>query len=198
MDALEDNEFKKEPDLAALSAAHALLKTAPERALPMLEELAGRGSLVSMIYLGNAYLRGRGVRVDVEKAKAWLDRATREGSKLAPHQFGLLYWDLKDYQRAEEMFRLSASWNYLPSLYRLGLMFADGMGMALQPKLARDFFERASSQGHVFARRNLAGLLMRGEGGPRNIVKGVWLFVSGLAGVAVLGISDPEGDRMRS
>ena len=194
----EVDEFRREPDLLALSAAYKLLKKESERALSMLEELAGRGSLMSMVYLGDAYLKGLGVSTDVESAKKWLKRATDEGSRVAPHQLGLLYLDLKEYQHAEEMFRLGASWNYLPSLYRLGTMYADGVGVTRQPALAREFFERASSQGHVFAKRRLAGLLLRGTGGSVEILRGLWLFVFGLAEAVVGAVSDPEGQRMRS
>ena len=196
--ATETDELQSEPDLSALSAAYKLLKTEPERAVPMLEELAGRGSLMSMIYLADAHRKGLGVPSDVESARTWLKRATDEGSRVAPHQLGLLHLKLKEYQLAEEMFRLGASWNYLPSLYRLGTMYADGTGVTPQPRLAREFFERASSQGHVFAKRRLAGLLFRGAGGPVDVVRGSWLFISGLAEAVVGAVSDPEGQRMRS
>ena len=195
---VEIDEFQGEPDLLALSTAYKLLKTEPERALSMLEQLAGRGSLMSMVYLGGAYQKGLACLTDAESAKKWLKRATDEGSRVAPHQLGLLYLDLKEYQHAEEMFRLGASWNYLPSLYRLGTMFADGAGVSRQPALAREFFERASSRGHVFAKRRLAGLLLRGAGGSVEIFRGLWLFVLGLAEAIVGAVSDPEGQRMRS
>ncbi|MEH2492505.1 tetratricopeptide repeat protein [Bradyrhizobium sp. AZCC 2230] len=198
MSGSDVDEFQQEPDLPALSAAHELLKAHPERALPMLEELAGRGSLMSMVYLADAYRKGLGVSPDVERAKSWLNRATSEGSRVAPHQLGLLCLDLKEYQRAEEMFRLGASWDYLPSLYRLGMMFADGTGVTPQPALAREFFERASSLGHVFAKRRLAGLLLRGRGGPVDLTRGIWLFASGLAEAVMGAVSDPKGQRMRS
>jgi TPR repeat protein len=192
------DEFQGEPDLAALSAAHELLKKEPERALPILAKVADEGSLLSMIYLGDAYRKGIGVSVDIAEAKKWLRRATDAGSRVAPHQLGLVHLDLKEYQQAEEMFRLGASWHYLPSLYRLGVMFADGVGTTPQPVLAREFFESASSRGHVFAKRRLASMLLRGSGGSVNIPRGVWLFVSGFIDAITGAVSDPVGQPMRS
>jgi TPR repeat protein len=192
------DEFQKEPDLPALLAAYKLMKNEPKAALPILEGLAGRGSLMSMVYLGDAYRKGLGTSADVESAKKWLKRATNEGSREAPHQLGLIHLDLQEYQHAEQMFRLGASWDYLPSLYRLGTMYADGIGVTAQPALAREFFARASSRGHVFAKRRLAVLLFLGAGGPVDIVAGTRLFISGLAQAIVGAVSDPEGQRMRS
>lgn len=184
--------------MAALSAAQELLTEEPERALQIFQELASKGSPMSMMYLGDAYRRGIGVSVDLESAKRWLKLASDAGSREAPHQLGLLLLDLKEYQQAIEMFRLGSSWHYLPSLYRLGVMFSDGVGVDPQETLARDFFEKASAGGHVFAKRRLASMLLRGSGGSRNIPGGVWLYISGLAEAIVGAVLEPQGQRMRS
>ncbi len=191
-------EHKKEPDQLALSSAYELLQSEPQKAFPVLEGLADKGSLMSMLYLADAYMKGLGTPTDLTAAEKWLMRATDRGSHVAPHQLGLLYLDLKDYEKAEKMFRLGASWNYLPSLYRLGMMYSDGVGVVPDPDQARDFFERASSMGHVFAKRRLAGMLLRGECGPLGVLRGLWLLIVGFAQAVSGAISDAGSERMRS
>src|SRR5258708_33946080 len=90
-------EHKKEPDQLALSSAYELLQSEPQKAFPVLEGLADKGSLMSMLYLADAYLKGLGTPTDVTAAEQWRMGAHHKGSHVAPHQLRLFYLDLKVY-----------------------------------------------------------------------------------------------------
>jgi TPR repeat protein len=65
----DDEIWAKEPDLAALTRAHGLLRVDPKSALNELERLAEQGSIMSMVYIGSAYRDGTGVMRDVSQAE---------------------------------------------------------------------------------------------------------------------------------
>ncbi|MCZ7837066.1 tetratricopeptide repeat protein [Atlantibacter hermannii] len=47
------------------------------------------------MYLGYAYLNGKGVAVDYDKAKSFLDLAVKQGEPSAMYHLGTMYFDGK-------------------------------------------------------------------------------------------------------
>ena len=64
--AYEVYDWDQEPDLDELRRLMDMQATDPAQALGGLEELAGRGSTMSMVYLAHAYRNGIGVNVDYD------------------------------------------------------------------------------------------------------------------------------------
>jgi hypothetical protein len=60
--------WEGEPDLPELHDAYGLMATDPVRAVAQLTDLAERGSLMSMVYLAEAYEKGTCVNVDAATA----------------------------------------------------------------------------------------------------------------------------------
>jgi TPR repeat protein len=98
--ACEVYDWDKEPDLDELRRLMDMQATAPAQALAGLEELAGRGSTMSMVYLAHAYRNGIGADVDPLPSREWFARAAAADSLLASYELGWLYRNDKDYEKA--------------------------------------------------------------------------------------------------
>jgi len=186
-----------EPNLHRLREAHDLLAKDPMRALSELQALADQGSVMSMVYLGYAYKNGIGVGVDPSKALAWYEHAARSGSVLGLYGLGLMSLDMKQYQKAKESFKAAVALEHPPSMNMLGKMYYTGLGCKKNIQTAKDLYQRSAALGHVFAKRNLAILLMRGKFGLSKILPGVALFLLSLKEGFAVSYSDEFSDRLR-
>jgi TPR repeat protein len=189
--------WQGEPDLRELHHAYGLMATDPARAVAKLTDLAERGSLMSMVYLADAYKKGTGVNVDVEKADELYDRAAKGGSVVALYHLGRGYLDKGQLSKAKEPFKISADKGYLPSVGQLGRMYAKGIGVPEDVNTGREYLERASGEGYVFPKRDLALLLMRGKFGNLARIRGAWLFLVAIKDVFVVIFTDPSREHLR-
>lgn len=155
-----DAEFSREPDLPRLYRAHALLEKDSASAIAELEALAALGSTMSMIYLGDTYKSGDGTKVDLTKSEFWYRRAAEAGSFLGCFLLGRLYLKLDRYADAKQAFTIAADQGYIPAVHYLGRIYYYGRGVPRDLSLAREYLERASRGGSVFAKRKLATLLL--------------------------------------
>src|SRR6478752_6407261 len=126
--------WEDEPDLDELRRLHGLLSTDPGRALAGLKELADRGSLMSMVYVANAYRKGIGTSVDTSRSEDWYRRAAAAGSALASYELGRICLDAKDYEGAHREFSDSAAKEYPPSMNLLAMMYVHGKGVDVDLK----------------------------------------------------------------
>jgi hypothetical protein len=173
-----DIEWDREPDLDELRTAYALLATNGSVARSKLETLADRGSILSMWYLADAYSSGRFFAKDLEKAKTWYIRAEANGWIPASYNLGREYYELNDYNSAFEAFSRGAAKNYVPAVYRLAMMYHDGLGTTKDINQCRNLLNIAVSKGHLFAKRDLAGLYIKGSLWVLKIPYGVWMLTS--------------------
>lgn len=188
----------QEPDLESLHKAYTKLQTEPGlEAINDLEKLAERGSLMSMVYLGGAYEDGIAVLKNESQAENWYRRAMDGGSNLAVYYLGHLYLDKQDYLKAKEIFSYGDLKGYSPTTYRLAYMYLDGKGIPKDERKAFELFKKASDDGHVFAKRKLAGIYLSGKYGVTNIFKGFFLFLIAVKDVIALSIIDPHSDHIR-
>lgn len=65
------------------------------------------------MYLGYAYLNGKGVAVDYDKAKSFLELAVKQGDPSAMNHLGMMYFEgkgvAKDQNKAIPLFKKSCS-----------------------------------------------------------------------------------------
>ncbi|MCX7098552.1 MAG: tetratricopeptide repeat protein [Methylococcales bacterium] len=189
----------EEPDIETLSKAYDRLQSVPNPdVIKLLEDLATRGSLMSMIYIAWAYENGYGVVADGNQVILWYRRAIDHGSDLATYYLGHFYLKSNDYAQAKEVFNIGALKDYSPAMYCLGCMYLEGTGCKQNRDEALKLFKKASMQGHVFARRSLAGMYLSGEYGLANIVYGLFLFFSALKNAFIMQIKDPDSDLLRA
>jgi TPR repeat protein len=170
--------FNAEPDLARLRDARLRLDREPERALQELKWLASRGSVMSLIYIGETYARGRRVKVDLEEAMRWYKQAAEKGSALAQHLLGRTYFKQKQMEEALACFHQAAAQDYAPSIYFLGRMNCWGLGVPRNIEEGTRLFERAMHLGNLPAKGALAKVLLVYHDGLFDRLRGVWLRMS--------------------
>jgi TPR repeat protein len=131
------------------------------------------------------------------QAEEWYERAAQGGSVLASYHLGRTYLAKNDYLNAMKAFESGASAGYMPSNRQLGRLYSRGVGVARDLDKARDFFKIASASGYVFAKRDLAYLLMRGHFGFLQILRGAGLFVAAIKDLTVAMLTDPTREKLR-
>ncbi|SOD42673.1 tetratricopeptide repeat protein [Nitrosovibrio sp. Nv4] len=72
---------------------------------------------------------------------------------------------------AAAWFHRSAAQGYADAQFNLGLMYANGEGVAKDPAKAVELFQKAADQGNVDAQNNLGVMYYAGEGVPRDEAK---------------------------
>ena len=189
--------WESEPDLDALRRSHAMLAANPLEALKELRKLADRGSVMSMIYIANSYRTGVGTDKDLYQAQEWYRCAAQKGSPLAAYELGRIYLEENNYVKAREAFESGSAKNYAPSMHMLARMYLLGTGVTRDISRAKDLLEQAVSLGHVFSKRNLGVLLLKGCFGPSKIPRGILLIASAIKEAVYLGLHDPTSDRLR-
>lgn len=170
--------FANEPDLARLSRAYVRMATDWPYALSELTSLADLGSVMSVLYIAQAYQRGIGTPVDLGQYEKWLHRAKDAGSALAAYKLGLFYLRDGKYDKAESNLLHAASFDFVPALARLGLLYSRGNEFAFDKIRAKQFLERASLRGHISGKRDLAVFLIRGKFGVLQKLRGMVMYVT--------------------
>lgn len=169
-----------EPDLTELRQAYDLLTVDRPQALARLTSLADRGSTMSMLYIAKSYATDNPSKENLLEAEKWYLKAGEKGSDFALYSLGKLYIKVGKLGEAKKIFSSDSLQNYLPAIHELGRMYHYGIGTAIDLALARSFLERASAQGHVFAKRELAGMLSRGSSGLLQVPRGLYLFAASM------------------
>ena len=92
----------------------------------------------------------------VEKGKAWaqclLGGRYRDGVGVE-----------QSYQRARELFELSATQGHATAQYELGIMYHQGQGVDQSYERAAEYWEAAARQGDAIAQSNMGGLYYNGQ-----------------------------------
>jgi hypothetical protein len=172
--------FENQPDREQLYEAYRLRKSDPELALHKFRVLAEQGSVMSMIYIGNAYNRAMGVKIDRREAEKWFRRAAEKGLPLAYHKLGVHYLRMEeDVSKSWEAFEAGASLNYAPSLYVIGKLYISGLGCEKNPTKGAEFLVRAVKLGHLGAKAAYSKYLRLRVShlGFRAWLYGVWLLI---------------------
>jgi len=173
-----DVKWENEPDLEELYAAYSLLDSNADLAVSRLEHLANIGSIASMWYLGDAYSSGRVLNKELDKSLFWYSKAEASGWIPASYRIGRIYFDMRDYESALKAFTKGMSNNYVPAIYRLAMMHCEGLGTQEDIGECRKLLLVAVSKGHLFAKRDLATLYIKGSFGLVNIPRGIYMLSS--------------------
>jgi len=190
-------DWDDEPDLDRFQRALATQRNDPRQGLQDLEDLAELGSIASMIHVGWAYLKGHGVPMDLERADYWYRRATEAGSLEGSFRLAGLCRTSGRFDEALAAYSIGESQNFPASLYWLGRMYFNGMGVERDRDKAADLWRRASAMGHPFATRNLAGIHLSGRYGVGGIFKAVVLWLAAIRDVILISKHDPHSDLFR-
>ena len=190
-------ERSKEPDLAALAEAVALVKTDVPAAKAKFEALVERGSIHSMVWLGTIY-SWRVRPPNYELAAAWYQRASDAGSIDGGFRAGVVYSHLKKYDLALEAFERGAEHGYGPSLYLLARAYSLGRGVKVDFNKAINLLWQADKAGHLLAKRLIGQYYMMGKAGIWNMPKGLALYVSSMPEIGRVYREDRSDERLRT
>ena len=189
--------WENEPDLAALRRAYDLIGRDGPSAIDDLQRLARRGSLMSMVYLGNIYRRGEAdVPPDLTTAECWFRRAADKGSLVALFHLSILYLNQKRYPEAEAALTDGSRRDYAPSAYWLARLYWHGPLDRRRPAEVVALLERAANAGHIWANRDLGIGYLRGSFGLRPF-RGLILLLRGAMAFLREFQSDPKSQRLR-
>ena len=165
-----------------------------DNAFKKYEVLANQGSVDSQIFLGWMYQQGIGTNQDFNEAENWYNKAASCDSAEALFYLGKLNAVRGDETSARKFYEDSAKHSYSPALFRLGWYYEFGKGIPKDINKALDYYTSASNLGHIFAKKHLAILLIKGARGFFNIFYGVLLLLQVLITGPFIGAKDPHSD----
>ncbi|MHB8347890.1 MAG: hypothetical protein ACYDHM_12035 [Acidiferrobacterales bacterium] len=108
---------------------------------------------------------------------------------------GWIYLERHDYARAFQAFAAGAALDDPPAIYDLRVLYRRGLGVGKQPEKARALFERAAALGNLFAKRDLALLLLCGHAGFLARFKGFLQYLSSTKEFSRVLAQDPSSAR---
>lgn len=118
--------------------------------IPRIEADARRGSVKQEIQLGGAYLSGRGVPQNLERAAYWYERAANAGDALAQNEIGYFYQIglgvQRDPVRAAQWYQRAADGGYACAKVNLGIVYLWGIGVKKDETLASELMREAAAK----------------------------------------------------
>ncbi len=145
-------------------------------ALVLYEQLAEQDHPNCQVFVGWMYHEGLGTKKDDDKALRWFEKAARSGSEKGMFYYGKLLTMKGELKKSFAEYQKSAAMGYAPALYRLGIIYAKGVGVDKNLTLADDYFLKAAARGHIFAKREIALRYLTGSHGLLGRLEGVGLF----------------------
>jgi TPR repeat protein len=120
--------------------------------------LAEKGDADAAFNLGQAYLLGRGVTVDLAAAQSWLGKAARAGHLDAQTTLGLLLFDSGSRDAALQWLKKAAERGEPRAMLVYGTALFNGDGVPRDPVMAYAYVSRSAAQGLEPAKTTLADM----------------------------------------
>jgi TPR repeat protein len=180
------------------------------------EKAAAQRMPLALHNLAHLYLGGGdGASPDYDKAREYLELATKLGLPRSQYTLGKMYeyglGSPRDDAKAAELYKMAAERGFDRAQYNLGKMYRDGRGLPRDPVASVRWFRAAAEQGYAKAQSHLGRRLAKGEGTQRDDVEAYkWTALAAEQGIkaarenlAVLKarMSDEqiaEGERLKS
>ncbi|MGH6796457.1 MAG: tetratricopeptide repeat protein [Methylocella sp.] len=172
------------PSVGPLTALAAPPAAGPSK---ILVRQAEAGDAASQFDLAVRYAEGAASPRNYELAAQWYEKAAQQGLAVAEYRLGSLYEKGlgvgKDMQRAKDLYQQAAEKGNTRAMHNLGVLAAEGD----KPNYtsAALWFGKAAEYGIRDSQYNLAVLLARGLGLPKDLVKSyTWFAIVAAAGDA--------------
>jgi TPR repeat protein len=114
--------------------------------------------------LGLLYAGSYDTPPDLKKAAHWLGLAAAAGNRIGQYGFAKLVLHGQGVERnpprAIDLLERSAAQDYVPAMYLLGMVYAEGAGVPNDPGAGETWLRRAAIRGHASAACALARLLL--------------------------------------
>jgi TPR repeat protein len=170
--------MERDADPASIYQAHDLIETDPAESFRQYLALAERGSVWSMATVGQLFENGTGTARDLSQAEKWYLCAYEAGSDYGLIWLGHLYQELRQYEKAQEVFRTGVERGFVPAMVRLASSYWNSPNWPQRRDETLTLLERGSAAGDLSARRYLAVGMTRGWFGLRHIPDGIRLLFS--------------------
>ena len=118
-----------------------------EEVIIIIEPKANNGDALAQNYMGHLYKEGKGFDSNIDKAKEWFSKAANQSNKIAQHNLADIYYDEKNNEEAEKLYKLSADQGFIQSCYKYAWMARTKNKTDEQLK----YLELASEGGHYEA-----------------------------------------------
>ena len=166
-----------------------------EEAVKCYMQLAMKGNVVSQEFLGGLYLKGeKGVGINLVEANKWLTKAADSGSVKARYLLGIAAFKRGSVSDAVKLFSSAGKDGYSAGYYQLGKMYYFGSGVTRDEDKAYEWFHKAADMGHIFAKRQLSIMLLKGYRGMLYVPRGMILFITSILVGIRSAIKDPYGE----
>jgi hypothetical protein len=133
---------------------------------------ANQGNTDAQLKLGDAYLRGRGVKQNDAEAFRWFLIAAEKGNAEAQYHVGSHYpigrGVNRDDAEASKWFLKAAENGNAIAQYNMGVLYAYGRGVPKDNHLAAIWFRKSAEQGLAIGQMGLAAGYANGLGLPRD------------------------------
>jgi hypothetical protein len=116
------------------------------------------GDVDAMIFLGDLYDTGSGVKLDKKKAERLMRMAADRGDAVAKCNLGILLASEDKFEESFRYYALSADQGYTRAEHNLGCRYLNGRGTEVDLGKARYWFERAAAKSFEPAIEGLADL----------------------------------------
>ena len=145
---------------------------------------AERGSIRDEVELGAAYLTGRGVPQDEERALYWYKKAANSGDAGAQKQIGQFLQEgigvPRDPAQAVRWFQRAVAGGLISAKVNLGAAFLTGEGVSKDSIQAQNLFRQAYAQGSGLAACYLGDMYFHGIGVERDEASGTRWYEAGV------------------
>jgi TPR repeat protein len=132
------------------------------QALPLLKYAANAGSAWAHEWLGYMHARGKGVRKDREQAILHYEGAHEGGRRSAAFNAGRGHFSLGRPEAAIDWLRKD-SYYPISSLYWRYRVLKEHPRLEQYPGEGLELLRKAADAGHVFAKRDIAGRMIKGQ-----------------------------------
>jgi TPR repeat protein len=189
-------EWDEEPLAGELWDALQARKRDRAEGIALLNDLAGRGSALAMMYLGHAQVRGED-QDQVALGEQWLIKSATRGSIEGRFQLAQHYKRQKDGSKALAELKALASQGYTPAMYDLGLLLFRGELVDKSVPKAVGYLKMAISGGHLPSMGLLAKIYRKEKFGIGGRIASHWLCLTKLPALIRLMSRYPSSDRLR-
>ncbi len=150
--AHEKGDWRAQVNMGILYEEGTFVGQDERKALEYYLMAAENGSTGAMNNIGNFYLHGKGVAKNYDKAFEWYQKAADlSGNAAAECSLGMCYqygYGTKiDYEKARCFYELSARQGLGLAYYRMGLLYEQGLGVAKDIRIAKQYFGEALHRG---------------------------------------------------
>lgn len=187
-------DWAAEPDLEQLKAAYWLRPKDIDHAVASLEDLAKRGSIMSMVYLGDTYYQGKLISKNLDLAEHWYLGAAAAGSVFANYTLGTIYVRAGRYRDALRVLTVASNKECRRAAYLVARIYWFGAGVERDPDLAERYLEQAVELGSIPAHKLLGRILIEKKTSSTDTLRGLRLIFVALIKKAVAAISGKHGD----